>query len=149
MEKEKKVVVNLATSYVGGKPLTGIGTILNPGPGAIVDLTFTAETLPIDSTLMAALTPEIRKWVQDFNPEGSVNGRATLHREPSPTGDPKGKVEVHSELNFNPSCAIKWKGMPYPVRDLTGHLSLHPDRWIFTNVRGKNNLAQIAASGNI
>lgn len=144
---DKTIAVDLAT-VVGTEPLTGVGTIVNPGRDAVVALRFDAGTMPIDDVLLGALPPEARRVVEDFAPRGSVRGKAVLTRTPDPE-DPKGKVQVHAELDLNEGCSIRWKGLPYPVRNLTGHLGLHPDRWVFTDMRGENNLAKIAASGRV
>ncbi len=144
-----RVTVDLET-VVGGKPLTARGTIRNPGREAVVDLTFTAGLMPVDDVLFGALMPDVRKVVQDFRPEGSVHGTATLHRDPPPPGgDAKGIVQVHAELDLNPGCALTWVSLPYPVRNLTGHLSLHPESWVFTDMKGENNRARISASGRV
>ena len=39
-----------------------------------------------------------------------------------------------------------WDGLPYPVQDLTGHLELHPESWVFRDMRGRNGMARISAS---
>lgn len=145
--KDRKIAVNLRT-FVAGQPLTGIGTIENPGPNAVVYLTFKAGAMPVDSVLLNALPPEASQVVKSFQPKGSVRGTTVLTRTPVP-GDTKGKVRVDSDLYLNDGCSIAWKGLPYPVRDLTGHLSLHPDRWVFTDMKGRNNSAEIAASGKV
>ncbi len=145
--KEKKITVDLAT-VVGSEPLTGVGTIVNPGPGAVVDIRFEAGTMPVDEVLLRAIPPDARKVVEDFQPKGTVRGVAVLKRTPLPD-DPKGKIAVDAELDLNPGCSIRWKGLPYPVSNLTGRLGLHPDRWVFTDMQGENNLARISASGEV
>lgn len=145
--KAKTVTVDAATA-VAGKPLTGKGTIRNPGPNAVVDLAFHADAMPIDKTLLDALPTDVRQVVEDFHPEGTARGDARLIRTPS-AAEPKGHVEIHAELELNENCSMSWKGLPYPVRNLTGHLSLHPDNWTFTRMRGSNNLAEIAAHGRV
>ena len=145
--KDKKIVV-VGSTVVGGKPMTGKGTILDPGANAVVSLTFTAGAMPIDKTLLDALPDDARKVVEDFAPEGSVRGVAVVTRTPAP-GDAKGKIRVDAELDLNENCSMRWKGLPYPVRNLTGRLSLHPDRWDFTGMKGENNLARIAVGGRV
>lgn len=145
--KDKKVTI-AAETVVGGKPLTGRGTIIDPGPNAVVNMTFTTGAMPIDKTLLDALPPDARKVVEDFRPEGSVSGTAVLTRVPDPI-DPKGKVEVHAELDLIDGCSMRWKGLPYPITNVSGHLSLHPNRWVFTGIKGENNLARISASGRV
>jgi hypothetical protein len=131
--------------------LTARGTIDNPGPNAHVQLDFEAEAFPIDKTLFEALAPEVRAVVLQFHPTGTVRGRAHLERTPSagPGDDPRGKVAIDAYLDLNEQCAITWDGLPYPVRNLTGQLELHPDRWLFKNMRGGNGQAVIAGQGSV
>ena len=148
--RDETIAVNLAT-MVGGSPLTGEGTIEHPGPEAVVRLAFRADSVPINETLMDALPPDARKVVREFEPKGSVRGKVDFRRDPLP-GDERGDVAVHAELDLNDgdeNCSIRWKDLPYPISHLTGHLSLHPDRWVFSKMRGENNLASIEASGEV
>jgi len=137
-------------SVVGNKPLVVKGTIDNPGDFAHVILDFEGEALPIDKTLFDALPPPIRKVVEDFKPSGTVRGTAHVERTRfDPSEPPEGTVSIDAYLDLNGDCAIKWVGMPYPVGNLTGRLELHPDRWIFKDVRGSNGQAVISASGSV
>ncbi len=148
--KDKKILVkNFSTLSVGGRPLTCDGTIDDPGPNAVVKLVFHSDAMPVDETLLAALPPEASKVVREFRPEGSVRGDAVVTRVPSPGGDPRGKVRVDAELDMNEGCSIRWKGLPYPIRNLAGHLTLHPDQWIFKGMKGANNHAKIAGEGEV
>ena len=44
---------------------------------------------------------------------------------------------------------MRWDGMPYLVRDLTGRLQFSPDRWTFTDMKGSNGTATVTASGEV
>lgn len=149
---EELIEVDMATT-IGGKPLTCKGTITDPGrPEAIVDLDFAAGAMPIDDKLMAALPDDARKVVQEFHPTGTVRGTTKVRRTPpqGPEDDPeRGHITVDSHLDLNSNCAMMWDGLKYPIKNLTGHLELHPDRWIFTNMRGTNGLATIEAGGEV
>jgi hypothetical protein len=146
----QQVTLDLHT-LVGGKPLHAQGTIINPGDLAHVILDFEGEALPIDETLFRALPPDIRKVVGEFQPTGSVRGHAHLDRTPpvKPTDPPEGFVKIDAVLDLNERCTMKWVGLPYPVSNLTGRLELHPDRWVFTNMRGSNGQAVITGSGAV
>jgi hypothetical protein len=39
--------------------------------------------------------------------------------------------------------------MPYLITDLTGHLEIRPNHWMFTGMRGKNGLATIFGRGRV
>ncbi len=127
------IQVDLRT--IGGG-LTARGTVRNPGDEAIVALDFQSDSIPMDEKLMDALPPEIREAVAQFHPSGSVRGTAQLRRKPPPGPGLPDDVAIHASLDLNEGCSIQWDGMPYRVNELTGHLDLHPDHWVFTNMRG-------------
>lgn len=146
--ENNQIRVNLQT-LVGGKPLTATGTIDNPGDDAHVRLHFEGEAMPIDQTLFDAMPPEINKVVGEFHPTGSVRGKADIERTRRirPDDPPQGNVAIHAFLRLNENCSIKWDGLPYPVSNLTGQLELHPDKWIFREMKGRNGQAEITGSG--
>jgi hypothetical protein len=151
---ESRIDVDVATTSVGGEPLTCRGTIDNPGPNAVVALTFAARSLPVDPMLIRAL-PErpdnVRAVVEQFHPSGSVRGTARLRRTPPTRPDEPtiGKVVIELDLDLNKGCAMIWDGLKYPVENLTGHLEIRPNRWKFTGMRGVHGLANIAADGEV
>ena len=152
LEGDKLHIVDMFTTPSGGKPLLANGTILNPGPRGIVTLNFESGGLPINKALYDAVPPDVRGFFNDFRPTGIVKGTLTLHRAPpeNPADDPKkGKVAIDAELDLGERCGITWVGMPYPIDDLTGHLEIHPNVWIFKNMRGHNGLAVITGSGSV
>ena len=137
-------------SLVGGKPLSVRGSVDGEGAGAVVDLDFAAESLPIDADLLRAMPADVRNVVLSFKPAGTVRGTAHLHRTPAKPGeDPKGTIAIHADLDINPGSEITWEGLQYPVRDLTGHLEIHPSSWVFTGMRGRNGQAQITGEGRV
>lgn len=146
--ENNRIRVKLQT-LVGGKPLIATGTIDNPGDNAHVKLEFEGGAVPIDQALFDAMPPEINKVVGEFHPTGSVRGTAKIERtrRTSPDDPPEGKVAIHALLNLNDNCSIKWDGLPYPVSNLTGQLELHPDKWIFRDMKGRNGQAEITGSG--
>lgn len=134
---------------VAGEPLTATGTITDPGPRAEVQLDFRSERMPVDETLLQAFPPEIRAVVDDFQPTGSVRGAAHLIRKPPARPGDRDDIRISAELDLNEGCSMRWAGMPYLVRDLTGHLDLRPDRWTFTDMKGRNGPALIALDGQV
>ncbi|WP_165066323.1 AsmA family protein [Paludisphaera rhizosphaerae] len=138
---------------VGDKPARLMGTVDNPGPDAVVDLAVAAEALPIDAAFLDALPPDVRRQVDAFRPSGSVSGKARIRRVPlagPPPVKPEGWLAIDADLDLDPRlCQITWAGMPYPIRDLSGRLSLHPDLWIFENLCGRNGQAVIRGSGRV
>ena len=147
-----KKQMNLAVrTMVNDRPVKVTGTVKDPGPDAIADLAFEVESLPIDAALFNALPPEVKPVVASFQPTGTVGGKATLHRDPPLTkkDDPRGRVSFHAWIDLNPGCSVTWEGLKYPVRDLVGHLEIHPDLWVFRDMKGKNGQASITAAGEV
>jgi hypothetical protein len=138
-------------TMVNDRPVKVTGTVKNPGPDAIADLTFEIESLPLNAALFNALPPEVKPKVASFQPTGTIGGKATLHRDPPLTkkDDPRGRVEFHAWIDLNPGCSVTWEGLKYPVRDLVGHLEIHPDWWIFRDMQGKNGQAAITVTGEV
>ncbi|MDG3006045.1 AsmA family protein [Paludisphaera mucosa] len=152
---------------IGDKPAKLHGTVDDPGPDAIVDLTVEAEAMPIDATFMEALPPDVRRWVDRFKPKGSVQAEARIFRQPlvgppllGPDGRPvsvaqrerdaQGRLAIDARLDLDPRrCEITWEGLPLPVRNLSGRLELHPDLWIFKNLQGRNGQAVLDGSGRV
>jgi hypothetical protein len=136
---------------IGERPALLKGTIDNPGPDALVRLDVLADSVPIDAAFLAALPPDIRKVVDQFHPAGSVKAKVHILRKPmfGPRAKPEGHVVIDADLDLNPRCEITWAGLPYPIRNLTGRLELHPDLWIFKNMRGGNGQAIITGDGRV
>jgi hypothetical protein len=139
-----RVDLDLAT-VVGGQPLIGRGSIQDPTSTPRLHLEVTAGSLPIDQVLLDALPEETRKIVQDYQPAGTIRGKALITVTPETGPDPR----VVAELDLDGVREVRWSGLPYPVRRLSGKLLLHPDRWIFRDLKGENGLARLTASGQV
>lgn len=136
---------------IGEKPASLAGTILNPGPDAVVRLDIKADSVPIDDVFLAALPPDVLKVVERFHPSGSVKAAVQVSRRPmvGPRARPEGHLAIDAILDLNPRCEITWSDLPYPVRNLTGRLKLHPDLWEFENMRGRNGEEVITGNGRV
>jgi hypothetical protein len=146
--EKRTLTVDVQTISVGGGPLHMTGTIEEPGPDAVVKLDITAESVPVDQTLLAAFKPDVRKVVDQFKPSGTVKAHAAVSRVPM-AGRPEGLVAINAEIDLSERCEITWSKLPFTVRNLTGRLELHPDHWVFRNMRGRNGQAEILASGEV
>ena len=147
---DKQMTVKLET-IVGNKPLRLSGKIDNLGPAAEARLEFDFESVPLDAALARALPPEVLKVYASFRPTGTVKGHLSLFRRPplNKGDDPKGRVEIDALIDLKDQCSITWDGLKYPVMDLTGRLEIHPKRWVFRDMKGKNGQATINASGEV
>ncbi len=146
-----KVMTLDVSTLIGNRPLRVTGKVENPGLDAVAHLTFDAESLPLDAVLFNALPPDVRPVVDSFRPTGTVRGHAELERLPPLTAadDPRGRVRIDAWIDLNPGCSVTWDGLKYPVMNMEGRLEIHPDRWIFKDMRGNNGQAAIRASGEV
>ena len=142
------VRVDLRT-LISGDWVSAKGTVENPGPDALVKLDFRSESFPIDETLRSALAPDIREVFDSFQPTGTVRGVAHLRRGPENLLPGALPFDLHLEVDLNPGCSIRWEGLPYLVRELSGHLDLRPDRWVFSGMKGSNGPATLTADGEV
>ncbi len=149
--EDERVTVTGMQTLVGGKPLTAKGTIDHPGLYAVANLKFQGEAVPVDKALLDAMPPEVRTVLDDFKPTGTVRGTVSVVRTPpkTPDADEIGDVRVDALIDLNERCGMVWKGMPYPINNLTGRLEIHPDLWIFEDMRGLNGQAVITGSGRV
>jgi hypothetical protein len=148
--QKKMLTVDLQT-LVGGQPLRVVGTIQNPGVDAVVLLDINAEALPIDDVLKRAMPADVRKVVDQFRPKGVVKAHARVDRKPmtGPGARPEGLLAIDAEIDLRQECEITWDRLPYTIRNLRGRLEVHPDRWVFKNMRGKNGQTIVTASGSV
>ena len=70
-------------------------------------------------------------------------------RWPDTSHRPEGLIAIDAEIDLSERCEITWDGLPYPVRDLKGRLEIHPESWVFKNMRGGNGQTIIYASGSV
>ena len=80
-----------------------------------------------------------------------MNVKAKVYREPmtGPLARPEGLIEFDADVDLTERLEITWVGLPFPVRNLKGRLEIHPDKWTFKNVKGRNGQAEIEASGSV
>jgi AsmA-like C-terminal region len=148
---EKKTLTVDLHSFISGQPIKLSGVIEDPGVDAVVKLDIEADSVPIDETLKKAMPPDVRKVVNQFDPRGFVKASAKVFRRPLPPADgrPEGQISIDALIDLNDRCEITWDRLPYPIRSLKGRLEVHPDRWVFKNMRGTNGRARISASGSV
>ena len=148
--ENRKLEVDLRC-LIGEKPASLAGTIDDPGPDAVVRLDIKADSVPIDAAFMAALPPNVFKVVDRFHPSGSVKAAVRVSRRPmvGPRAKPEGHLVIDAILDLNPRCEITWADLPYPIRNLSGRLKLHPDLWEFENMRGRNGEEVITGNGRV
>lgn len=126
----------------GGQFIRCEADITNPGPqftGAVKILS--EGPITIDEKLLAALDPPTQKIVRAFHPRGTAGLAVLLDRK-----DPRQPPRVRMEINLQ-DCAIQHERFPYPIDRIAGLLLLADDKWQIRDLVGRNDSAEIRASG--
>jgi hypothetical protein len=126
----------------GGQFIRCDADITNPGPQFIGGIKILSEgPIIIDEKLLAALDPAIQKIVRAFHPRGAAGLAVLLDRN-----NPRQPPRVRMEINLQ-DCAIQHERFPYPIDRIAGLLLLADDKWQFRDLVGRNDSAEIRASG--
>jgi hypothetical protein len=126
----------------GGQFICCDADVTNPGPQFTGSVKILSEgPVAIDEKLLAALDPPSQKIVRAFHPRGTVGFSVLLDRV-----DPRLSPRVRMELNLQ-DCAIQHERFPYPIDRLTGLILLSDDKWHFRDLIGRNDSAEIRATG--
>jgi hypothetical protein len=127
----------------GSQTITCKADVLRPGPDFSGEILLaSSEPLLIDERMIAALEPRQQQIVRDFHPRGSVGMEARIWREPR-------QARIHRRVALDlHEVAILYDRFRYTISDVSGTLLLEDERWIFRNLAGRNDSAQIAGSGH-
>ena len=82
-----------------------------------------ADDLSLDDRWLKALPPQAVATIEQIHPTGKVNVTASVSSNPGPSNCLPNRVEVECLGND-----IRWSAFPYPIRNLTGHITITPDR---------------------
>lgn len=107
----------------GNSELEMVGSI-EPDPElSPFSITIRGEGAMLDEDLVQALPPGPAQVLRDLHP-GTTTGDfiCTVQREPG-----SHRVVHRTEVDIR-STDANWTGFPYPVRDVTGHLTIEPGR---------------------
>jgi hypothetical protein len=128
---------------IGGGQIIGCrADVRNPGRNFTGWIEVQSDgPIPIDDKLIAALDLPTQRIVRSFRPRGSVTFQARLHRE---AGEPALHRHVTVRLE---GCTVQHDKFPYPIDNVSGSLELTDDTWLFRNLTGRNDSADIAGHG--
>ncbi|MBV8781119.1 MAG: hypothetical protein JO353_06950, partial [Phycisphaerae bacterium] len=113
------------------------------------DLHIVAKDVPIDRTLIDALPPDRRQWLQKIGIGGMINVDGTI-------SSPRVQTLANGEpapLDLN--LGIDWRdGKIAPGGDvfatgMSGKLQLQPQRLIISDIKGQRGDAQLSARGTV
>jgi len=139
---DRRLVANV-TATAGGKPIVAKGQVQNLGRQATGWLEInTGESIRIDEKLIAAVPPSVREVVESLNPSGSL--RAGLRMERT---SPERPLETRALIELE-RCQITYTGFPYPLRQVEGTIEVRGSRWLFRDLRGRNDSGYITCQGS-
>lgn len=110
------------TGTASGQPLRITGNVHGPKPAA-VDLAITAQNIPLDEKLLAALPERFQGLARSFHAEGRSDVEAFVSRE-------QGEEQFRNRylVRFR-DLAVRYDAFPYPLQRGGGVLEILPDHW--------------------
>ena len=130
-------------AYAGPEPVRLEGTILNPGPNFTGGIQVTADNIPFDEKLFAALPPTVGPVVRSLNPRGQFDVCMRVGRE---TADQKPQQYVSMSLN---RCSLNYEKFPYPLENIRGSIELSGGQWHFRDLTGTNDTGTVLCHGDL
>jgi hypothetical protein len=136
----------------GGQTVRGSLRLARASPKWLVDLTMASDgPVPIDETLIAALTPRdesptgLQQFVRSLNAQGSVQlERSRFIR----SADDIDNMERSIELSFH-GGSIRYQAFRYPIFDIYGRVAVDGEDISLQRLRGRNDSAQIYCEGSV
>ena len=130
-------------ALASGQPVRMQGTIQRPGPNWSGAFQVQSDaTIPLDTQLIEASKPEIRKILQDFAPRGWISFSATWDRGAAP--NPVLKRQMVVQLH---DCALRHAQFPYPLDRVRGRMIMNNDHWTFQDLEGYNDSGYVRCQG--
>lgn len=133
---------------MGGTAMAGVhqivmaGRVKDPGPAHECVFEVTARDFPIDQTLRAALKPEAKQIIDDYELAGKLTGKVVVYR---PAGlDRKFSHSLDADLK---EARMRWKEFPYALVDMSGHVLVANDKWTFTDFKAAHGATSLTGSG--
>ena len=130
------------TGRAGGVPITVTGVIKNPGPEQEADYFIKADGIPIDSELLVASPPVVRKVLAELNLKGQGDVRFRAQRPAGP--GQRFSLDLAVKLQDS-SCSFN--GFPYAVSRLSGLVLWNGDAVTFKDLKGEHDGAELTATG--
>jgi len=131
------------------------------------DVQIIARNVPIDATLMNAIAPERRAWLEKLGVSGKLDVDGHVFFKPAapplaavasvegtavattgPTTHPAGEIDVALDMRVHHG-ALQPSGTNYAVTALNGGLRLADGQVTLTDFRGKRGDANLTVSGNV
>jgi hypothetical protein len=139
-DNTNRITIDLA-GRGGDRPVTFKGLIEGERATSGVDLTISADNVPMDEKLQRALPPKSQVLAAQFHPEGLADIRAHIYRTRG-TRDFANRYEVAVHR-----ATVKYDLFPYRLEGVTGMLTILPDHWECRDFCGFNQGGEIRVQG--
>ncbi len=134
--------VKLLTGVHGDSRFSIHGVLDNLEDDPIVDLRIRGQNLALDPTLKHALPPEALKTWEKFDPSGAIDIEWHVTKK-------KGEKDVHRGEAIVRTGRTKFRPVPLPISDVTGHVVYGPDVVVMNHMAGKLDTGTVTLSGRV
>ena len=132
------------TSYASGRRPVDIQIdVQNPGEQFTGEVKLNGREIPIDPSLLDAMTEKSHDVVNSLHAIGNFHFDMLLKRD-----DPKLKPNLTVNVDLQ-HCAMKYDKFPYPVSDINGRMVFQDGNWTFQNLLGFNDTGKIHCNGTL
>jgi AsmA-like C-terminal region len=118
------------------------GWVTNPGPENECLFVIQADNAPINSTLLAACPPAIRKALAELN----LQGRHDVRLQISKAAGLGERYKPHAAIKLQ-DCSCSFKGFPYLITRLQGLVIWDDDEVTFRELRGIHDATVLTGFG--
>lgn len=116
--------------------------VVHPGPDYIGKIEVQSDgNLQVEENLVAALEDKAQRVVRAFHPKGDFGVYGRVWRT---QGDPQEHRKL--VLTFQ-EMSISHDKFRYPIEKLTGTAQMQDGYWVFKNLKGRNDTADLNGSG--
>ena len=126
----------------GGRPLSLIGRVKNPGREAEAEYRFSSNGLAIDDDFRAACPPKMRSALDALHLQGTFDGALVLSRPPGPNQPYLQRLWARLT-----DCTVKCTSFPYAMTNLSGIVQGVGEDYSFQKLAAKHDGAKLAGSG--
>lgn len=124
-------------------PIDVHGDVLNPGPDFTGWVQVEGSHLRLNDQMIAVLPGKSAEVIQSLDPAGTFSVWMRFERP-----DPAQPLARQVQLDVLDGT-IRYAKFPYPIVNVSGHVSLINDDWRFENFHGINGGAHVEASGSM